>query len=536
MAPKKDKRSASLIKYLRNQADVVNARQALSNYAQTYKGIELQFKNTPTSSKNFSTIVAEYRAAETKIDALQTALTDAEEAATIRFEDQQTEKSKSKTAKKASDIQEQLTAAIANRDQRYTAYNLPVPSSVQNEITKLEEQLSKIKIEEPTGAIGDTGETGGTGVTSSVNLGGYSGIPIDESRTVYPSVSNVPISEFLTSIYLGGKEKVKQLQEALKAAGPKIYKGPIDGIFRAPELTRALEQADDQISYYETTGITFKDRFKALERLATVKTQGDGPVPTTTISPVATATTYINAALKQVGINREATPQEIADLTKVLNDAESRFRTTTKNGVTRDLLGNRTQFIANLITTGKYVDPNTGKSIKGVKEDVKKAAKVIGNLSKSAQTLKADTRSLTIQTLQSTANANGVSLSPQQLEQYALEVQNGKDIKVIQSQIRNIAGLGMPDNIKKLLAQGTDLDTVYAPYKTQMAAILEVNPQTISFTDPALRSAIGPNGEMPIYDFQRALRKDARWQYTNNAREDVFQSVNKVLQDFGFQG
>ena len=94
----------------------------------------------------------------------------------------------------------------------------------------------------------------------------------------------------------------------------------------------------------------------------------------------------------------------------------------------------------------------------------------------------------------------------------------------------------MPDNVKKLLAEGTDLDTVYAPYKTQMAAILEVNPQTISFTDPALRSAIGPNGEMPIYDFQRALRKDARWQYTNNAREDVFQSVGKVLQDFGFQG
>jgi hypothetical protein len=43
-------------------------------------------------------------------------------------------------------------------------------------------------------------------------------------------------------------------------------------------------------------------------------------------------------------------------------------------------------------------------------------------------------------------------------------------------------------------------------------------------------------GEYTMYDFQRALRKDARWQYTNNAREDVFQSVGKVLQDFGFQG
>jgi hypothetical protein len=37
-----------------------------------------------------------------------------------------------------------------------------------------------------------------------------------------------------------------------------------------------------------------------------------------------------------------------------------------------------------------------------------------------------------------------------------------------------------------------------------MAAILEVNPQTISFTDPALRSAIGPNGEMPTLRFSKS--------------------------------
>ena len=280
----------------------------------------------------------------------------------------------------------------------------------------------------------------------------------------------------------------------------------------------------------------FVDRFEGYKRLQPTGGAGGAGAPTTTISPRATATTYIDAALKSVGINRDATPEEIDNLTKVLNDAESRFKTTTKNGVTRDLLGNRQQFIENLITTGKYVDPNTGKPIKGIKEDVKKAAGVLGTLSKSAQVLKADTRSLAVQTLRSTANANGVSLSQQQLDQYALDIQNGKDIKVIQSQIRNIAGVGMPDNVKKLLAEGTDLDTVYAPYRTQMAAILEVNPETINFTDPALRNAIGPNGEMSIYDFQRALRKDARWQYTNNAREDVFQSVGKVLQDFGFQG
>ena len=365
----------------------------------------------------------------------------------------------------------------------------------------------------PTGTTGDTGTTGATGSTTSVEA------------------TTVGLTDFLKG-FVGNPQKIKQLQQALFDTGE--YKGPINGILNADQLVPAAERAEERLNRFAQLGTPFIDRFEGYKRLQA--TGGAGDVPTTTISPRATATTYIDAALKAVGINRDATPEEIDNLTKVLNDAESRFKTTTKNGVTRDLLGNRTQFLTNLITTGKYVDPNTGKPIKGVKEDVKKAAGILGTLSKSVQGLKADTRLLSIQTLKSTANANGVSLSQQQLDQYALDIQNGKDIKVIQSQIRNIAGAGMPDNVKKLLAEGTDLETVYAPYRTQMAAILEVNPETINFTDPALRSAIGPNGEMPIYDFQRALRKDARWQYTNNAREDVFQSVSKVLQDFGFQG
>jgi hypothetical protein len=525
MAPK---RSASLNKYLSNQSDVVNARQALSNYAQTYKGIELQFKNTPASSKNFSTIVSEYRAAEARINALQTALTNAEAAATLRFDEQKSEKAETKKVQDTFEIESQLNPLYVERNQRYVKQGLPVPATLTSQITELETKLREKGGRPTPGVVGpevgaDT--TGSTTATGSTN----------ETSSIESALTEDRIT--FANKYMGNVEKTKELQQALKDAN--FYKGKIDGIFRPDEIDKALDLVDSKIGVYETYKTTFPDRMAALKRFAIdFKTGGGpgGPVSTTTISSRATATTYINAALKQVGINRDATPQEIDSLFKVLNDAESRFKTTVKNGVTRDLLGNRTQFIANLITTGKYVDPNTGKSIKGIKEDVKKAAKVVGTLSKSAQTLKADTRSLTIQTLQSTANANGVSLSPQQLEQYALEVQNGKDVKVIQSQIRNIAGLGMPDNVKKLLAEGTDLDTVYAPYKTQMAAILEVNPQSISFTDPALRSAIGPNGEMPLYDFQRALRKDARWQYTNNAREDVFQSVGKVLQDFGFQG
>jgi hypothetical protein len=524
MAPKKDKRSASLLKYLSNQSDVVNARQALSNYAQTYKGIELQFKNTPVSSKNFSTIVAEYRAAETRIDALQKQLDDAEKAATLRFKEQQTEKTETKRVQETFDIETQLNPLYIERNQRYVKQRLPVPETLNSQITELETKLRE-KGGRPTPGVEitdadtDTDTDTGTGDT-----------PPPESALTEDRIA-------FAQKYIGNVEKTKELQQALKDAN--FYTGLVDGIFRAGAIDAALDKADTEIEKYETYGITFPDRIQALSRIATDVKTGGGPggvVPTTTISSRATATTYINAALKQVGIDRVATPQEIDSLFKVLNDAESRFKTTIKNGVTRNLLGDRTQFIANLITTGKYVDPNTGKSIKGVKEDVKKAAKVIGTLSKSAQTLKADTRSLTVQTLQSTANANGVILNPTQLEQYALEIEGGKDIKIIQSQIRNVAGAGMPDRVVKLLAEGTDLDTIYSPYKSQMAAILEINPQTINFTDPALRSAIGPNGEMPLYEFQKSLRRDPRWEFTDNGKAEVASKTLKILQLMGLQG
>ena len=95
---------------------------------------------------------------------------------------------------------------------------------------------------------------------------------------------------------------------------------------------------------------------------------------------------------------------------------------------------------------------------------------------------------------------------------------------------------GQPEKVVKLLNQGVDLESIYSPYKNIMAKVLEVNPQTITLDDPVLRSAIRPEGEMSLYDYQKALRKDPRWQYTSNAKDEVASSVTKVLQDFGFKG
>lgn len=145
----------------------------------------------------------------------------------------------------------------------------------------------------------------------------------------------------------------------------------------------------------------------------------------------------------------------------------------------------------------------------------------------------------TITTLRSTAAANGVSLDKQfggQLDSWVERVMQGESVDTFKSIIRQTAKIGMPENIGKLLDEGVDLDTVYSPYKNLMASVLEINPEGIRLDDPVLRSAITSAGETSLFDWQRQLRKDPRWQYTNNAREEVSSIALDVLRDFGFQG
>lgn len=152
---------------------------------------------------------------------------------------------------------------------------------------------------------------------------------------------------------------------------------------------------------------------------------------------------------------------------------------------------------------------------------------------------KSDARKLTMQELSKTAVANGFNLMADfgpTAEGWAKRVENGEDIDVFKNAIRQTAKLGLPEKVGVLLDQGIDLETVYAPYKRIMATTLEINPESIKLDDPVLRSAIGPDKEMTTFDFKRALRKDARWQYTDQAREEVSSAALDILRDFGFMG
>jgi len=141
--------------------------------------------------------------------------------------------------------------------------------------------------------------------------------------------------------------------------------------------------------------------------------------------------------------------------------------------------------------------------------------------------------------LQKTASANGLNLEKQfgsSLQGWLQKIAQGESTETYKQIIRDTAKIGLPDRVASLVDKGIDLETIYNPYRNMMAATLEVNPETIKLNDPTLRMAIGPDKEMSLYDYQRSLRKDARWQYTDNARQDVSSIARTVLKDFGFQG
>jgi hypothetical protein len=245
---------------------------------------------------------------------------------------------------------------------------------------------------------------------------------------------------------------------------------------------------------------------------------GGLPSGTAAISTETEAAGTISSIFQRE-IGRLPTDAELKKFTQKLNKEEGKFSSVQRpverirNGVrVLEYVGglNRDQFISELVRELPEYDQR------------KQAAKT-----------------LTLQDLSKTARANGLDLEKDfgdSVNTWVQRVENGEDVDVFKNLIRGTARLGMPERVAALMDGGMDLESIYAPYRRVMASTLEVNPDSISLNDPTLRMAVGPEKEMTIYDFEKNLRKDSRWQYTDGARKEVADVALKVLQDFGFMG
>ena len=335
-------------------------------------------------------------------------------------------------------------------------------------------------------------------------------------------VAPLTLTDFLKDA-IGNVEKTKKLQQALKDAG--TYKGPVNGVFNAEVLVPAADAAEEKLAVYEGLGITFDDRFDGYSRLAANKSASgglEGPKTTQypTISSPTDAISTINAVFN-AELGRDATPSEIKIYSPKLMDAQRKQPSTQ---TIRTIKGKR------IVETLTGLDPKeflTGEINKNP------------NLKKEMDQRLKGAQSLTRQELEKTARANGLDLNANfgtEVDGWVKRIDNGEDVDIFKNLIRSTAKIGMPDKVVQMIDNGLDLETVYAPYKKLMASTLEIDPTNISLDDPTLRMAIGPDKEMPIYEYQRSLRKDPRWQFTDKAREVVADTASRVLKDFGFQG
>jgi hypothetical protein len=224
-----------------------------------------------------------------------------------------------------------------------------------------------------------------------------------------------------------------------------------------------------------------------------------------TISNATQAKAAINDVVTSL-LGREATDKEVANITKKLTAAQKANPYKQVNGMTVGGL-DVGQFITDIVKT---LPEYTAKI--QAKQDI------------------------VAQGIEATAKANGLKLRPEEIKSYADRVKKGEDIKTIENLIRSTASLGQPDAIKKLILEGTDLETIYSPYKRIMANSLGINANTITLDDPTLRMAIGPDKEMSLYDYQKAIRTDNRWKYSQEANDEVTNMINQVKRDFGFMG
>ena len=78
------------------------------------------------------------------------------------------------------------------------------------------------------------------------------------------------------------------------------------------------------------------------------------------------------------------------------------------------------------------------------------------------------------------------------------------------------------------------------PYVSQMAELLEINPNDIDIQKDKLlqqamkaRSEDGKPAAMDFSSFADMVRKDRRWQYTDNAKEQVAGVATELFRSFG---
>lgn len=146
-----------------------------------------------------------------------------------------------------------------------------------------------------------------------------------------------------------------------------------------------------------------------------------------------------------------------------------------------------------------------------------------------------------VTSLRGFAYENGIRLPNDFIKRKAEQIATGK---VTEDELRNhmvnkFVARAYPTLAEDVKAGMTVRDAA-APYIASYAALLEVPESQVDLQDPMLKQALqhtndkGEPADLPIWKFEEALKKDKRWQYTDNAWEEVGSQAYEVMKMFGY--
>lgn len=134
---------------------------------------------------------------------------------------------------------------------------------------------------------------------------------------------------------------------------------------------------------------------------------------------------------------------------------------------------------------------------------------------------------------------NGLKISNKTMERWLRQVVRGDStMEEFKGYIQKQAAAMFPNWAKEIEA-GRTVAQIADPYRQRMADLLEINPEDINLNGKLMRQALsskndkGEYDSMSLSDFEDLVRQDHRWQYTDNAREEMSQITAGLLQTFG---
>lgn len=146
----------------------------------------------------------------------------------------------------------------------------------------------------------------------------------------------------------------------------------------------------------------------------------------------------------------------------------------------------------------------------------------------------------TAQQLRGLAEKNGIGYDQSWFDAAARSVAGGLTTQQDwENDIRDKAASLFPVFADKIMA-GMNARELASPWVTRMANVLELDPASIDLNDPAIKNAMGGIDEKGnpvatgLWDFEKKLMQDKRWQYTKGASDRADGLISKIGSMMGF--